>query len=342
GGDGGDGGRGGRGGNGGNLTVHYTDLSQLSQILVEASGGRGGRGGRGGDGTDGCRCNDRRWTIEVCKDGTCKLKEYHCDDGRDGRDGRNGRDGETGSQGQLVLINQPEPLPQASPQQSHAVSSLANLTVNLSRNLWETRSGAKNLLATGSTIANEYQFYIGHIERQFALDWQAPQPSQGFTEAVDLELQRNGQVNINFPETYWLLGETIEQETLTTYRVDGIVPVEEVTQLAMGRVNGRSRTFTVNVVDLAQRSDVLETRFELRYSTSNDEGRRRRYDLEFEGDIPKNLIQQDYNRFTLALGRLPIRSQLLSEGTQAQVELKIIRSFGNNVAEQTLTWEGEI
>ena len=278
----------------------------------------------------------------MCKNGTCKLEEYDCDDGRNGRNGRDGRDGETGSLGQLVLINQAEPLPQENPHQSHSVSSLANLTVNLSRNLWETRSGAKNLLATGSTLANDYQFYTGHIERQFALDWQAPQPSQGFTEAVDLALQPDGQVSMNFPETYWLLGETIEQETLTTYRVDGIIPVEEVTRLAMGRVDGRSRTFEVNVVDLAQRSDVLDTQFELRYSISDNEGRRRRYNLEFEGAIPENLIEQDYNRFTLSLGRLPIRSQLLSEGTQAQIELKIIRSFGNNVAEQTLTWEGKI
>ncbi|MBT9317165.1 hypothetical protein [Leptothoe spongobia] len=342
GGDGGDGGNGGRGGHGGNLTVHYTNPSELRQVLVTADGGRGGRGGRGGDGTDGCDCADERWTVEVCKDGTCQLKEYECDDGDDGADGRNGRDGDVGSLGQLVLINQVDPLPQESPRQSHSVASLANLTVNLSRNLWDTRSGAKTLLAPGSTIANTYQVYTGHIERQFALDWQAPQPSQSFTEAVDLELQPDGQVSIDFPESYWLLGETLEQETLTTYRVDGIVPVEEVTQLAVGRVDGRSRTFEFNVVDLAQRSDVLETRFEVRYSTSGDDGRRRRYDLEFEGPVPENLVQQDHNRFTLALGRLPIRSQLLSGGTRAQVELTIIRSFGSNVAEQTLTWEGEI
>ncbi|MBE9071023.1 collagen-like protein, partial [Leptolyngbya cf. ectocarpi LEGE 11479] len=267
---------------------------------------------------------------------------YKCYDGDDGTDGRNGRDGETGSLGQLALINQVDPLPQEAPSQSHTVSSLANSTVTLSKNLWETRSGAKNLLAPGSIIANDYEVYTGHIERQFALDWQASQPSQGFTDSVDLELQPNGQVSIGFPEAYWLLGDTIEQDTLTTYRVDGIVPVAEVTQLAVGRVDGRSRTFEVNVVDLAQRSDQLETRFEVRYSTSGSDGRRRRYDLEYEGAVPADLVQQDHNRFTLSLGRLPIRSQLLSGGTRAQVELTIIRSYGNNSAEQTLTWQGEI
>ena len=110
----------------------------------------------------------------------------------------------------------------------------------------------------------------------------------------------------------------------------------------MGQVDGRSRTFAVNIVDLAQRSDVLETRFEVRYSTANEGGSRRRYFSKYEGAVPENLIQQDHNRFTLALGRLPIRSQLLSGGTRARVELKIIRSYGNNSAEQTLTWEGTI
>lgn len=342
GGDGGNGGVGGRGGNGGNLTVHYTNPSELSQILVEAAGGRGGRGGRGGDGTDGCHCDDDRWTVNICENGTCELEEYECYDGDDGDDGYDGRDGEGGTLGQLVLINQVEPLPQESPSQSAAIARLTNQTLTLSRNLWETRSGAKNLLAPGSTIANEYRAYTGHIERQFTLDWQAPQPAQSFTETVDLELQTDGRVSVDFPEAYWLLGETIEQETLLTYRVDGIVPVDEVTQLALGRVDGRSRTFEVNVVDLAQKSDVLDTRFEVRYSTSGSDGRRRRYDLEYEGLVPEDLVQQDHNRFTLSLGRLPIRSQLLSGGTRAQVELKIIRSYGDNSAEQTLTWSGEI
>ena len=342
GGDGGDGGGGGRGGNGGTLTVHYTNPSELRQILVTAAAGRGGRGGRGGNGTDGCNCDDRRWTVDVCKDGVCERKEYDCDDGRDGTDGRNGRDGNDGSLGQLVVINQTEPLPPDAPSQSPSVTSLVNQPITLSRNLWETRSGAKNLLAAGSTIASSYQFYAGRIERQFALDWQAPQPSQTFTDSVDLELQSNGQVSIDFPEAYWLLGETVQQDTLTTYRVDGIVPVADVTQLALGRVDGRSRTFEMNVVDLAQRSDVLETRFEVRYSTSGNDGRRRRYDVEFEGVLPDELVQQDHNRFTLSLGRLPIRSQLLSGGTRAQVELTIIRSYGENSIEQVLTWQGEI
>ncbi|EKV02748.1 hypothetical protein Lepto7375DRAFT_5010 [Leptolyngbya sp. PCC 7375] len=342
GGDGGDGGHGGRGGNGGTLTVQYTDPSHLRQVLAMAGGGRGGRGGRGGDGTYGCECDDERWTVKVCENDTCREEEYECDDGRDGTDGRNGADGTVGNIGQLVLIDQLEPLPQENPEQSHTVSSLANTTVTLSRNLWETRRGATNLLAPGSVIADEYQAYKGFIDRQFTLDWQASQDLQAFTETIDLTLRPNGQVDIDFPEEYWLLGETVEQETLTTYRVDGIVPVADVTQLAMGRVDGRSRTFEVNVVDLAQRSDVLDTRFEVRYSTSGDDGRRRRYDVEFDGPVPDDLVQQDHNRFTLALGRLPIASQLLSGGTRAQVELKIIRSYGSNVAEQTLTWKGQI
>lgn len=342
GGDGGDGGKGGRGGNGGNLTVYYTKPSALRQILVESDGGRSGRGGRGGDGTDGCECDYGRWTVEVCKDGNCKLEKYDCDDGRDGRNGRDGRDGDSGSPGRLILINQTEPLPQASPSQSIAISNLVNQPISLSRNLWETRPGAKELLAPGSTIANSYQFYTGHIERQFALDWQASQPANTFTDAVAVELRPNGKVGVDFPEDYWLLGETFEQDALTTYRVDGIVPVAEVTQLAVGQVDGRSRTFEVNVVDLAQRSDVLETRFEVSYSTTNDSGSRSRYFVEFEGPVPETLVQQDNNRFTLALGRLPIRSQLLSGGTKARVELKIVRSYGENSAEQSLTWQGEI
>jgi hypothetical protein len=241
------------------------------------------------------------------------------------------------------LVNQPEPLPTETPSQSISVANLAEQAdqpVELSRNLWEVRSGAGSLLAPGSSVQDEYRTYEGHIERQVTLDWQASQSASRFTDSLNLALQPNGEIEIEFPESYWILGNKIEQDALTTYRVDGIVPVADVARLGIGQVTGSSRTFEVNVIDQAQLSDELETQFEVRYSTSNDEGRR--YRVAYEGPVSSDLIVRDHNRFTLALGRLPIGSEDISGGTETRVELIITRSYGDNSLEKTLSWSGRL
>lgn len=342
GGDGGDGGNGGRGGDGGTLTVYYTDPVDLRQVYVNAIAGRGGDGGWAGDGTRGCNCDDDSWRIERCSDGNCSEERYECEDGDDGHNGQNGRGGSAGDIGRLVAINQLEPLPAESPQATRSISTLANQTVSLSRNLWRTQSGARTLLAPGSVIADDYQAYAGYIERQFALDWQAPQAASNLSDNLTVSLLPSGEIGVQFPDDYWLLGSSIKQDDLTTYRVDGMVSVSQVTQLAMGRVTGRSRTFEVSVIDQAQLSDELDTQFRIRYSTAREGGTRARYTTHYEGPVPDDLMVQDYDRFTLALGRLPIRSQLMSGGTQVKVELIATRSYGENAKEQTLTWTGRL
>lgn len=341
GGDGGDGGAGGDGGNGGILTIHYANSQALQQVLVDAGGGKGDRGGRGGQGTNGCNCRVYRWTVEVCDDGICRHESYKCEAGEDGEDGHNGREGSAGGMGYVTLIDQLESLPSESPSQTKSIARLANgEPVNLSRNLWEVRSGARGLLAPGSVVQDDYRAYQGFIERQFSLDWQAPQSPDDLTDEVSLSLEKDGEVEMVFPESYWLLGDTTRQNNATTYRVEGILPIADVTRLAMGRVTGRSRTFEVSAIDQAQLSDELDTQFEVRYSTSRRGGRG--YDVKYEGPVPSDLVVRDHNRFTLALGRLPIRSQLMSGGTEARVELIATRSYGKNSTQQTLTWSGRL
>lgn len=337
---GGSAGHGGSGGDGGQLTIHYQDIADLRQVLVDAGGGRGSRGGRGGLGRNGCDCVRPSWTVEICSDGSCYNETYICTDGGDGKNGYDGEDGIAGETGQLVLIDRLTPLPTEQPSQSVSFSQLAKQPAELSRHIWETRNGAKSLLASGSAIKDSYYAYQETVERQFSLDWQANLEGDRFNDEVTLSLDENGEVDIDFPEDYWLLGETVESGTQMTYRVNGILPIDEVAQLAFGRIEGRSRTFEVEVIDRAQLSDEVDTRFELRYSTSNDEGRR--YTVQYEGAVDGEFVERDRNRFRLALGRLPIRSQLMSGGTEARVELSVIRSYGNNTTTQDLRWSGRL
>ena len=346
GGDGGNGGDGGRGGQGGAVTLYYTDPTQLRQVFVNAAGGDAGRGGRGGRGSGGCRCDDRSWRVEVCQDGNCHEERYDCRDGDSGRYGRDGRDGATGSPGQVWLIDQAELLPPEQPTLTEPLSTWLSQPVTLSKHRWEARQGIGALLASGSVVANTYNQYLGQIEAQVQLRWQAPRaPTQFLGLSPTATLADSGDVQIQFPNRYWIEGRLERNSSTTTYTIDQIVRADRVTDLAWGNPSGSGRDWTLTVIDLGRESAAVTTRFELVYRTTDDDprnSRRARYQERFAGVLPSQVVTRDQNRFVLALGQLDIRDRDLRQGTFAQVELRIERSLGEHSAEQRLTWTGQL
>lgn len=341
GGDGGDGGRGGAGGDGGQLTVYYEQLGNLRSIYVNAAGGRGGDGGRGGRGTEGCDCEDDAWTITTCTDGTCTDAEYECEDGDHGRAGAYGNTGEEGELGRARLIESSGPLENDNPSVEGAIATFSSSPVALSRNLWEVRTGAKYFFAEGSIIGDEYDQYTGRAEKSFQLVWDAERPRSGTEGDLKVEIDPQGELQVTTQDDLWIDGDVSESEDLTTYRVQGAVLASEAVQLSLGRNRGRGQALTVTVIDTAGQSDLVDTQFHLRYYT--DEGdRRSRFISRYEGAVPAELVTQDYNRFSVALGQLPINAAHLGRGTQVRMELTVIRSYGDNTAEQVLDWSGQL
>ncbi|MEL7053215.1 MAG: collagen-like protein, partial [Cyanobacteria bacterium J06588_5] len=342
GGDGGNGGHGGAGGNGGMLTVYYQDVDKLKTVDVDATGGIGGRGGRGGRGTLGCACHQHEWTITDCEDdGSCETEEYTCKDGRNGQQGSDGRDGETGEVGRARLVKQLDELLPENVEETRAIATFPSTPIELSRNLWETRTGAQALFAAGSVISDTYQQYTGRAEQQFQLIWEAERPASELSGNLNLAINEQGELQVNPVEDLWIDSTLSTEGDLTTYRVNGAVVASEATRLTLGRNSGRGEQFTLNVIDLAAASDLVETRFYLRYRT-NDSNRRPVYVNRYEDEIPSNLITQEYNRFTIPIGQLPIRDRYLRDGTEVSMELVITRSYVGNSAEQTLDWTGQL
>lgn len=344
GGDGGNGGAGGAGGAGGNLIVYYESLTQLRNIYVNAAGGEGGRGGRGGAGTQGCDCDEHHWSVVTCTDGNCTSANCDCTDGEDGDDGYDGAEGNDGALGRVRVIKQSEPLQADNPEVSRAIASLTDTPVSLSRNLWEVRSGAATgIFASGSIVDDTYEQYSGRVEQQFQLVWAAGRSQQSLSSSRNLTVRINpqGTLEVNPTDDLWIDAATTTEGPLTTYRVNGAVLASEATQLSFGRHSGRGAQLSLNILDLAGTSDLIETRFFIRYKTNEDD-RRPRYVTRYESELPSDLIEQDYNRFSLAVGQLPISAQYLTRGTEARVELVISRSYAGNTAEQTLDWTGRL
>lgn len=349
GGDGGKGGNGGNGGNGGSLTVYYTNLAELQKILVRANPGDGGRGGRGGRGTDGCRCRRRSWEIETCKgtpgspDYKCTKKRYRCSDGRDGRDGNDGKDGKKGNLGILTIVQRQQPLAEETPSITLPISELASKQLTLSKHKWNLRQGALSLLAPGSVIADEYREFEQRLETAFQLVWREKHPVTNFgNQAVTVSLNDNNQVEVNFPDDVWIDGSSSSEANSSKFTVNHAIAKKDVTRLAVAEFADAGENLNLKLVDLAAKSDVIATQFQVKFSVKDNNSGSGDYRTQYKGEIPSTLVTRDYNRFILALGKLQIPRESLRPGVNVDIEVIATRSLGGRSAKQTINWQSTI
>jgi hypothetical protein len=255
-----------------------------------------------------------------------------------------GQDGAPGQLGRLTLINQTDPVLPDNPSTTIRLGQFAQQPVNLSKNRWDLRRGAAALLAPGSIIADEYREFAGRLEQSVQLDWQVDRPlSEVGNESIGLELQDNRQVSVTVPEEVWLVGDTTVAENVTTYTVTELVRRSEATQLEVGNFAGSGATLELSVVDLAGRSDVVSTQFEIEYRSTDDPfGDRGRYTTRYEGPVPAEAVTQSFNRFTIDLSQLPIESRFRQSGIRVDIELTAIRSLGGRSAEQEIDFRDRI
>jgi hypothetical protein len=348
GGRGGDGGSGGNGGNGGDLTVYYDNLTDLRSILVTSGGGDGGRGGRGGYGAEGCDCHTDSWEKKICKgtpgnpDYKCETKTYRCHRGHRGGNGSDGYSGKKGRLGILSIVKGKNPIPGDNPSVNLSLASLKGQEISLSKNKWLTRSGATGLLANGSVVSDEYQEFSDRLEGKFQLVWQDKQPLASFAaDNTKLTLKDNKQIEINFPDDLWIEGQTTVEGNLSKYTVAAAVRREDVTKMAVSGFESADKNLNLQLVDLAAKSDVLQTKFRVTYrAKNNDKGFGDEYEKSF--NLAPELVTRDYNRFILAVGKLSIPSEYLESGTNVEIEVEAIRSLGGREAKQNILYQGQI
>ena len=341
GGHGGDGGDGGNGGDGGSLTVYTTDKSYLQQIYVVAVGGEGGNPGQGGQGGEGCKCPVSYWNEQTCegKPGSskysCTTTELQCVDGYSGRMGRDGRPGRSGRLGTLTVINLDRSLAPDRPEATLTIEDLKDRGFTLSRNKWETKTGAASLLAPGSTVEDEYQELVERKEHTVLLVWDASQPVSEFAEErVVLSLNEEGGASVTFPDDLWLETSELERDNISEFFVFKAVREKDVTKLKDRGISGTGENLQLFIEDKANKSDVLDTDFEIKFRVSNspDNAIFRRvfdYKTQYEGAVPPEAVELNGDRFTINIGQLPIPPEYLEPGNAIEVQLVANRSFAD-------------
>lgn len=93
---------------------------------------------------------------------------------------------------------------------------------------------------------------------------------------------------------------------------------------------------------MAAKSDAINTQFRVKFRAQDSLHGFSDYKTEYEGDIPNELVTRDYNRFTLALGKLKIPDEALRPGINVDIEVVATRSLGIRSAKQTISWQGAI
>jgi len=324
GGNGGNGGDGGDGGNGGALTLYATNLDFLRQVTVNAAGGAGGFGGQGGQGGKGCRC----WTIQTCSgrpgdaNYSCTTREFSCQDGLDGATGNSGRNGREGRLGQLTLIQIDRPLTADQPSATVPLSELKERGYILSKNSWETRTGAVSLFSPGSLIDDQYRILLDRSERSFILIWNAPQEFNRFAnQRFTLTLDDQKEMKVTVPSELWIEGTTQKRNNVIT---------------------GNGTDLRLFLEDKASQSNLIGTKFKVRYRVTRwqaddlQTSPRTDFVTRYEGDMPANLVRQDGNQFILDIGQLPLPVESLRSGTGVEIELLATRSFAGYSKEQKI------
>jgi hypothetical protein len=349
GGNGGNGGDGGVGGDGGALTIYATDISFLRQVTVNASGGAGGQPGRGGVGGEGCQCGQNYWSNQICRgrpgdrDYNCTTQEFRCQNGLIGRNGSAGRVGQNGRKGKLTLIKLDRPLTPDQPSVSVPLQELKDRGAILSRNKWQTQKDAASLFAPSSVIEDEYLVLEERIEKSFLLIWNAPQAFDDFAKRrITLNLDEQNNIQPALSDEIWLQSSTQQKGNVTELIVYNAILAEDVTRLKSEGISGSGGSLELFIQDNASQSSLVATEFKIKYRVSRFGSEfttpaTGNYVTRYEGDVPSELVTFDGNRFTIAVGQLPIPPESLKAGVSIEIELTALRSFANYSKQQRLT-----
>jgi hypothetical protein len=356
GGEGGDGGNGGYGGDGGNIRVYFQNLSDVKNIFVDSSPGQGSYSGRGEYGGRGCRCTYYAWTKQEChqeaythtvclprgcQQGTagcncqtqteyktvCVDKRYTCRDGYDGRQGYNGRNGSAGSYGSIQLVGQLTDLAPTTPSMVVLVDKILTGTFNLSRDDWDSKSGALSVFAPGSKIRDDYKLFAGTSVNSVNFTWLDQDRSPSYYAGSRISLSLVGKpaiVKVALPTDLLAVTSQTGTANSTDFQFTKTMRRDELTNLRVEEMTGSMETLTLTMIDDSNVSDVSNTKVFIESGWELEAGGK------FKDWVPQNLIRSEKNKVHINLGRIPgIKAKKLKKyfGEKCELEMYIDRAF---------------
>jgi hypothetical protein len=212
----------------------------------------------------------------------------------------------------------------------------------LSKNKWETRTGAVALFAPGSVIEDQYLALKERVEKSLLLIWNAPQPFNTFANRrITLGLDEQNNMQVTVPDQVWLQSSTQQKGNVTELIVYNAILEEDVTRLKSEGISGSGPNLELLIADNGGQSSLIATEFKIKYRVSRSGSESGTltsgdYFTRYEGDVPPELVTFDGNRFTIAVGQLALSPEFLKAGTHIEIELTALRSFANYSKQQRI------
>ncbi len=318
GGAGGDAGRGGDAGNGGDILVYYTKLSDLKEITLLSYPGQPGRGALGAHGGNGCFCSIYSWRRRVrCGEDTC-LRTFHCYDGRQGSRGMNSSDGHRGEMGKAKLISQLTPLSLEHPSYQGNLASTLNKKITLTRHIWSSRTGVRQLFSPQSMLQDQYDFFEKTYSHTFEVLWASHQNRNRY-QSLQLEasLSKQGLFHFAYSSGHILnytiednnniiINEAYTKSELSHFKLEGVVGNLSEAKLV---ISDLSELLTIGKFQVRMKLK----RFALFHRTL------------FEGLVPESAYTISGNKLEFDLLELVGKSKYLKAGKKIRFVIEVNR-----------------
>jgi hypothetical protein len=162
--------------------------------------------------------------------------DFTCINGQDGQNGTNGNDGDPGKYGNIWLV-QGTSIPKERLTYRQPISSFTGKTIELIRNDWLTKTGLRDLLASGSNVEGSYQ-QLETLRGYVGVVWQAKSTiAQIGDPAIGANIDEVGKISLEISGT---LEYTLsKQQNKSTISITGGINATRLKQFKFQYFNAK-------------------------------------------------------------------------------------------------------
>ena len=183
----------------------------------------------------------------------------------------------------------------------------------LSKQIWESKSGAKKLFATNSAIRNGYSEFVKLAKGSLSLIWEA---------------KRNGEkVSFKVSGEDFLQYETKVEGTKTNVIVKQAYKKSEISNLNIESTKGYGEKLKIKIADKAMLTELIKTSVKLQFVYKP---RLLGWRVVYDKTVPADALELTAEGIVINVGKLGINPKFVKRKRKVRYTVWVGRSFGNN------------
>lgn len=279
--------------------IYYNDLSDLKNITLIQNGGVGGAPGGGGEGTLGCF------------------------GGGPGKLGHPGNKGKNGEFGEIYLFHDDDSFSRGNRTKVISLLEFSKGDLLLSRPIWSTHDGARELFNENSIIKSYYKKYEGQASYRVTLKWSSPKDIHKYSDAQLALSINHDELNITSYRGPILDFRITRNENHYVFEIFDANADTEFKNLDFGRMRGYGEDIVLEIIEIFSPDISVETKFVLSLYVILD-GQQDLFLAQFQ--LSDSDVIKEGKSFFVKLGKLNFPSRFKRKGTKLRINLSVYRS----------------